>query len=147
MSRRVALVSSMVLLWAAGCAPEPATQVLSAIAPATPPGVTVGAVYVEIISAADDVLVELVTPVAEKIEIHETVHRGDMMQMRPVTEVPLKAGKPLRFAPGGMHLMLMNLRKPLLVDQSFPLDLHLRKAGIVTANVIIVSPGTIGASH
>jgi copper(I)-binding protein len=41
--------------------------------------------------------------------------------------------------------MLMNLHKPLLVDNSFPIDLHLQKAGIITANVQVVTPGSITA--
>ena len=101
------------------------------------------AVYIEIVSASDDVLLEIATPLADKTEIHESVEADGMMQMRPRDSVPLKAGKPLRFAPGGLHLMLMNLHKPLLVDNSFPIDLHLQKAGIVTANVQVVPPGSI----
>jgi copper(I)-binding protein len=140
-------------LWAAacvmlsGCIPEPAVRIVSAVAPATPPGVDVAAVYMEIVASADDVLLEIATPLAQRTEIHETGESAGMLQMRPVASVVLKAGKPLRFAPGGMHLMLMNLHKPLLVDHSFPLDLHLQNAGIVTAEVQVVPPGAIALAH
>jgi copper(I)-binding protein len=131
----------------AGCAPEPAIKIVSAVAPATPPGVSVAAVYIEIVSAEDDVLLQTVTPLAEKAEIHTTTGSNGLMQMRPVTNVPLIAHKAIRFAPGGMHLMLMNLHRPLLVDQSFPLDLHFQKAGIVTAQVQVVPQGSVAAEH
>lgn len=138
------MIGSLLL---AGCAPAPVTRVISATAPATPPGVSVAAVYMEIVSATDDVLIDIVTPLAERTEIHETIHNGDMMQMRPVTRLTLQAGKPVRFASGGMHLMLMNLRKPLLVEQSFPIDLHFQNAGTITAQVQVVPPGTLTGSH
>jgi len=127
----------------AGCSEAPPVEILEAVAPATPPGVSVGAVYVEIVTRSDDVLLDIVTPLADRTEIHQSVVTDGMMQMRHVTSVPLQAGKPLRFQPGGLHLMLMNLHKPLLVDHSFPLDLHLQKAGTVTANVQVVTPGSL----
>lgn len=127
------------------CSPSPTVEVLKAVAPATPPGVSVAAVYIEIVAPTDDVLLQIATPLADRTEIHESVEASGMMQMRPRVSVPLKAGKPLRFAPGGLHLMLMNLHKPLLVDNSFPLDLHLQKAGIITADVQVVPPGSITA--
>jgi copper(I)-binding protein len=127
----------------AGCTEAPAVEILKAVAPATPPGVSVAAVYIEIVTGSDDVLLGVVTPLADRTEIHESLESGGMMQMRHVDSVPLEAGKPLRFAPGGLHLMLMNLHKPLLIDHSFPLDLHLQKAGTVTANVQVVPPGSL----
>ena len=137
------------LLLLTGCAPSPspAVEILKAVAPATPPGVSVGAVYLEIVAPTDDVLLEIATPLADKTEIHESVTDEGMVQMRPRDNVPLRAGQPLRFAPGGLHLMLMNLHKPLLIDNSFPIDLHLQKAGTVTVNVQVVPPGSIAASH
>ena len=125
------------------CEPLPAVEILKAVAPTTPPGVSVAAVYIEIVAATDDVLLKIATPLADKTEIHESVVTDGMMQMRPRDSVPLEAGKPLRFAPGGLHLMLMNLHKPLLIDHSFPIDLHLQRAGIVTANVQVVPAGSI----
>ena len=143
-----AIKAMTLFLLLAGCAPpSPAVEVLKAVAPATPPGVSVAAVYLEIVAPTDDVLIDIATPLADKTEIHESVTDEGMVQMRPRANVPLKAGKPLRFAPGGLHLMLMNLHKPLLVDNSFPIDLHLQKAGIVTVNVQVVPPGSVTASH
>jgi len=140
-SLQALLLSAAVLV--SGCTPSPAVQILKAVAPATPPGVSVGAVYIEIVTRSDDMLTDIATPLADRTEIHESVETNGMMQMRHLDNVPLKAGKPLRFAPGGLHLMLMNLHKPLLVDHSFPLDLHLQKAGTVTATVQVVTPGSL----
>lgn len=137
----------VVWLLVAACAPEPAVQVLRAVAPATPPGVSVAAVYLEIESPADDVLTQIVTPLADEAQIHTVTAVDGMMQMRPVDTIPLDAHKPVRFAPGGMHLMLMNLHRPLLVDQSFPVDLHFQKAGTITAQVQVVPPGSVSATH
>lgn len=139
-------IGSLLLLIAA-CAPEPAVQILSAAAPATPPGVSVAAVYLEIESPVDDVLTQIVTPLADAAQIHTTIAVDGMMQMRSVDTIALHAHKPVKFAPGGMHLMLMNLHRPLLVDQSFPIDLHFQKAGTITAQVQVVPPGSVHATH
>ena len=144
--RRPRMTLLAALLCLSGCTPSPTVEILRAVAPATPPGVSVAAVYIELVSPTDDVLLDIVTPLADKTEIHESVEADGMMQMRPRESIPIEAGKPLRFAPGGLHLMLMNLHKPLLVDNSFPLDLHLQKAGTVTANVQVVPQGSI-AQH
>lgn len=144
----VTLAAVLGLSVLSGCTPEaPAIRIVSALAPATPPGTNVGAVYIELVAAADDVLVDIATPIADRTEIHESTESEGTMQMRHVTNLPLTAGEAVRFAPGGLHLMLMNLHKPLLVDSSFPVDLHLQKAGIITVNVQVVPPGTINNAH
>jgi len=138
--RAIGIAAALLL---SGCPQSPPVEILKAVAPATPPGVDVAAVYVEIVTRSDDVLLGMATPLADRTEIHESIEANGMMQMRQRDSVPLQAGKPLRFAPGSLHLMLMNLHKPLLVEQSFPLDLHLQKAGTVTATVQVVTPGSL----
>jgi copper(I)-binding protein len=138
-----ALAIATTLLSLGGCPQSPPVEILKAVAPATAPGVTVAAVYVDIVTRTDDVLLDLATPLADRTEIHESIETNGVMQMRQRENVPLQAGKPLKFAPFGLHLMLMNLHKPLQADQSFPLDLHLQKAGTVTAIVQVVPPGSL----
>jgi copper(I)-binding protein len=50
---------------------------------------------------------------------------------------PVKPGEPLAFAPGGLHLMLYGLSKPLVAGQRFPLELRFEKAGVVRTDVIV----------
>lgn len=53
------------------------------------------------------------SPAAQTLEIHSHAHRDGMMAMRMQPSVSLAPGAQLRFAPGGLHLMLLNLQQPL----------------------------------
>ncbi|NJM32585.1 MAG: copper chaperone PCu(A)C, partial [Limnobacter sp.] len=66
--------------------------------------------------------------VASLTELHEMVMEGDVMRMRHVISVPVKAGEPLEFKPGGYHLMLMDLKAPILEGQKVAVSLLFRTA-------------------
>lgn len=68
------------------------------------------------------------TPVATDAELHEMRMAGDVMQMREVPRLPLKAGEVLTLAPGGMHLMLMGLKGALSAGSTVPLTLIFKTA-------------------
>ena len=67
------------------------------------------------------------TPVAERVELHETyvreVEGKKVMGMRPVPflEVPPKGRVELK--PGGYHFMLLGLKRPLKAGEEVELDL------------------------
>ena len=64
------------------------------------------------------------TPVAPVVEIHEMVMDGDVMKMRAIPGgLPLEAGKTMELKPGGYHVMLIDLPKPVEVGQKVPLTL------------------------
>jgi periplasmic copper chaperone A len=105
----------------------------------TAPGGT-GVVYMTITSSADDELTGLSTPAADKAEMHRTVKDdGGIMRMEAVPSLPLKANAPTSFGPGGLHVMLMGLKKPLSVGDSFPLTLTFAHAAPVTVTVSVQS--------
>jgi len=65
------------------------------------------------------------TPVAGNAEIHEMKMDGDVMRMRAVPgglELPPRQAVELR--PGGYHLMLTELKQPLVVGETVPLTLE-----------------------
>jgi copper(I)-binding protein len=70
----------------------------------------VGAGYFTITSARADRIVAISSSVADAVEIHSSVTDGDMMSMRRLESVPLPAGKLVKFAPGGLHLMVFSPR-------------------------------------
>ncbi|MBX9756541.1 MAG: copper chaperone PCu(A)C, partial [Pseudomonadaceae bacterium] len=51
--------------------------------------------------------------------------------------VGIPAGGEAKFAPGGNHLMLFGLQKPLVAGERFPLTLEFEKAGKVEVEVVI----------
>ena len=104
---------------------------------ATPPGVSAAAVYLELVSTRNDTLVHLATPIAAAAEVHEVSHRNGVMSMRPVEQLKLVAGTPLRFAPQQLHIMLTGLHKPLQTGDHFPVTLEFAASGAVTIDVIV----------
>ena len=55
---------------------------------------------------------------------------GDVMKMRRIDELALKAGKPVDMKPGGYHLMLIDLNHQIKAGEIVPIELVTRdKAG------------------
>jgi periplasmic copper chaperone A len=93
-----------------------------------------GAVYLTITdTGAQDTLTGITTPVATKADLHETINDHGVMKMRPVTALTVEPRKPVTLAPGGYHIMLMDLKQALKQGDSFPVTLSFAKAGQVTA--------------
>ena len=73
-------------------------------------------------------LVGVSTPAAGVSEVHEMKMNGDVMTMRPVPALDLPAGRTVELKPGGFHLMLMDLKKPLPAGSSVELTLLFKNA-------------------
>jgi copper(I)-binding protein len=82
--------------------------------------------------------VKVAPGVAATAEMHETVMDNGAMKMQPVASVDLPAGKSVKFAPGGLHVMLLQLATPLKVGTALDLTLVLQKAGEVTISVPVL---------
>jgi len=80
---------------------------------ATAPGQTVAGGYMSLRSAKPSALVEVSTPLTARAEIHEMSMEAGVMKMRAVPKIDLPAGKTVELKPGGYHVMLMNLDRPL----------------------------------
>lgn len=105
----------------------------------TPPGAKTGAVYLDIVNtgSADRLLGAEAGDVASHIELHTSLLEGNMMRMRKVEAVDLASGATTSLKPGGLHIMLIDLKQPLRADQSFPLTLRFEKAGVTQVSVPI----------
>ena len=79
----------------------------------TNPGQEVGAAYMTFLSAQDATLIGVESDVTKSVEIHNMSMENGVMKMRMMETLPLVAGKPYKLAPGGFHLMLFDLKKPL----------------------------------
>lgn len=70
-----------------------------------------GAGYMTIQGGArPDRLVAASSPAAERVELHRTVKAGGVMRMERVESLTIPAGETVRFAPGGLHLMLFGVK-------------------------------------
>lgn len=122
---------TVVLLASAASLPAWAAQisVTDAWVRATMPGQPVGGAYMQIRSDADARLIGVSSSVVPRVEVHEMTMDGDMMRMREVKAVELPKGKTVSLEPGGFHIMLMNLKKPIVAGDSIPLTLVIESDG------------------
>jgi len=97
-----------------------------------------GAAYLVIQNnGAADKLLSVTSDVAQTIELHESMMSGNMMSMSPVPNIEVPANGKAELKPGGFHMMLMGLTRPLKVGDKVQLTLNFEKAGKipVTADV------------
>lgn len=124
--------------WAQVSAERPWTR-------ATPPGAKIGAGFVTLKSAgAADRVVGASSPVAGRVEMHVTMREGDVMKMREVRAFDVPAGGTYELKPGGAHLMLMDLKRPLQKGEKVPLTLKLEKGGELKLEMTVEE---MGARH
>ncbi len=101
----------------------------------------VGVIYLTITdSGAPDTLTAVATPVAEDAMLHQSSMVKGMSEMRMIDSVPVAAGKPATLAPGGMHVMLMGLKRKLVAGDTFPVTLTFTHAGQITTTVTVEKP-------
>lgn len=86
----------------------------------------------------DDELLAVSTAAAEVAEIHRTEHEGSTMKMVPVDALTVPAGGRVDLAPGGYHVMLLELTQNLFPDDRFDVTLRFRHAGEVVARARVI---------
>ncbi len=85
-------------------------------------------------------LVGASSPVAGVAEVHEMKMDGNIMKMRAVPVLDIPAGQTVELKSGGYHVMLMDLKSPLLKDSSVPLTLVFKDAKGVEEKVELNVP-------
>ncbi len=94
----------------------------------TVPGMQATGAFMRIESRADTRLVAAASPAAPLVELHEMAMVDNVMRMRAVPGLAVPAGKPLELRPGGYHVMLMNLPRPLERGSTVPITLTFQSA-------------------
>lgn len=96
---------------------------------ATVPGQSSTGAFMDLTSAAGTTLVGVSSPRADMVGVYRMDMTPDgIMKMREVERLPLPAGKTVHLAPGGYHIMLMDLRAPLRQGEKIPLTLTIEDA-------------------
>ena len=133
------MISTVATLLAALPAFADGLTVTNAWSRTTPPGVTVGVVYFTLKNdtGKSDRLLKISSPIAAKVQVHRTEIQDGMARMREVAVLHVDANKTVEFAPNGMHVMLMGLKKPLVEGQKFQLDLLFEVAGPRKVQVVV----------
>jgi periplasmic copper chaperone A len=101
----------------------------NAWARATVPGQKVAGVYLEIRAEESAKLVGVRSPAAASAEIHSMSNAGGVMKMRRLEQLDLPAGQTVRLAPGGNHIMLLDIKRQLQPGERVPVALIVEQKG------------------
>ena len=121
------------------------------------PGQKHAAAYIELTSDRKAALVAAGSSVAERVEMHSMTTEDGIMRMRPLPRIDLPAGQTVKLVPGGMHLMLFDVKQALKPGDKVPLTLSVQPAdpaagmSLTTVNieapVRLVGPPTASHRH
>lgn len=138
-----------VLAASVSAAAAQSVKVANAWVRSTAPGQTSAGAYVELTSDAQAALVAAGSALAGRTELHSMSMDGGVMRMRPLSRVELPAGQTVKFAPGGLHLMLLDLKQPLKMGDKVPLVLTIQSSGtsITTVKVEAEVKAGPGGAH
>jgi copper(I)-binding protein len=118
---------------------------------ATPGGAKVGGGYlvIENTGATADKLIAVSAPaISGRAEMHEMATTNGVMTMRPLDKgLAVEPGKTVKLAPGGFHLMLMDLKGPFKQGDKVPVTLEFEKAGKVTLSLDVQGVGAQAPAH
>lgn len=105
--------------------PSGAVMVRDAWVRAMVPGTSVAAAYLTLANPSEQpvILVRARSREARAVEFHQTLRRGDHMEMRPLPRVVVPARGTAIFAPGGSHIMLIGVHRMLRAGMSVPMTL------------------------
>ncbi len=94
-----------------------------------------------------DRLLSAASPVARQVELHTHIRDGNVMRMRPVEDIPIPAGQTVELRPGGLHVMMIGLKQPLVQGTRVPLTLRFERAGEVQVELAVEAAGARGPQH
>src|SRR3954453_4034439 len=150
-TRAIGCAALMLALFAAPAAADEVKAgdlvITQAWSRATPGGAKVAGGYLttENKGSAPDRLIGGSADVAGKVQVHEMATNDGVMTMRPLDKgLAIEPGKTVKLAPGGYHLMLLDLKSPLKQGDKLPVTLEFEKAGKVKLSLDVQGVGAQG---
>ncbi len=130
--------------WAAGAADS-----ISADQPyvrAVPPGQSTTAAFMVLKNADSKVhsVVKATNPASKVTELHTHTMEGGMMKMRPIKQIDIPAKGEAKLEPGGLHVMLIDLKKPLKEGETVPVTLTFEDGSSKQVDATVKMPGGEG---
>lgn len=113
---------------------------------AVPPVSRTSAAYLEIHNqnAESDRLIKAESPLAQTVELHNVIKKGDMMEMTPVDFIEIPANGSRQLKPGSYHIMLIGLFKPVKEGEMGEVTLTFEKSGKHTLTLPVQRGGMNG---
>lgn len=142
--RRAVAGLGLVVCAAAAWAHADAAHVTAegAWARASVPGQQATGAFVRLTAKEPLRLVGVETPAAGVAEVHEMKMEGDVMRMRAIDSLELPQGVAVELKPGGYHIMLQQLKAPLLKDTQVPITLVFTDSKGATSRLHLQVPVT-----
>jgi periplasmic copper chaperone A len=87
-----------------------------------------------------DKLLRAESDVAEAVELHVSEMQGEVMTMRPIEYVEVPANSDVELKPGGMHVMLIGIKRDLKPGDTINLVLVFENAGRISVQAEVRAP-------
>lgn len=153
-TRRTLLATAIVTIVHANAAYASDIMVMDARAAASlTPATKTAAVYMTIMNhgVATDALLKIATPAAGVAMVHESKIEDGVVRMREIVRLELQPHETATLAPGGNHIMLVDITTPLKEGDQISIVLTFEKAGDMTIAVPVVGrdklPAAAGHEH
>lgn len=128
MKNTISIIPAAVLLAAFSATAHAQVAVIEAWVRATVAQQPATGAFMRITAQQDARLVDVRSPIAKTVELHEMSMENNVMRMRPVAGISLPAGQAVELKPGGFHVMLMGLAQPVSEGDTVPLTLVVETA-------------------
>ncbi len=104
---------------------------------AVPPSSKNTAVFMTIENKGDeeDTLLSVEADIAKMVMIHKTVNENGIMKMKHVHHLKILPHQVVKLEPGGLHIMLMGLKRPLKVGEKIKIKFVFEKFGVITKEI------------
>jgi copper(I)-binding protein len=155
MKLKVLLVLGLVAVILGGCVAPPAASSLQGNRPG-PGAAKIQAIDVWARAAAtgnsaaymilrnggdvDDRLLKVESDVADAVELHKSTMEGSVMKMAPVDGIDVPAKGQAELKPGGLHVMIIGLKRELKPDEKIRLTLQFEKSGAQEVEAAVRKP-------
>ena len=139
---------ALLTIGAPAIAAEATVQVQGAFARPSLGAAKNSAAFMTLVNTADrpDALIAAESDVATRVGLHthrrKTIDGQMVMQMRPVAKMDIPANGKTQLKPGGLHIMLFGVKRPLKPGDSFTLKLIFQHAQPVTITVPVTKIST-----
>ena len=112
------------------------------------PGQVNGAGYVKIQNKGSDPdrLLSASSTAATTVELHTVITENGVAKMREIQGLDIPAGKTISMAPGGYHVMFLQIKEPFKEGSVIPVTLKFEKAGSVKVN-FVAKPAAYNPAH
>ena len=118
-----------ILLVASPLAAQAQVTAKNAWVRATVPAQKTTGAFMTLTSSEDVKVVGASSTAAAKVELHASMSMGGVMQMHAMDSIALPTGKAVELKPGGMHVMLIGLKRQMKAGEKVPIALAVEKKG------------------